>query len=210
MLTTDGREKVDKGIVSYFKNGSVDLEFGCGAFKREGFVGIDMIDYDDVDIGGNVAEIIPAIPSASCRSIYASHFFCHVLDWQSLLYEAARILDDGGELVIINPHMSNPYAYSDPTHVKFSGLYSLSYYARDEIFRRKVPLYSDVGLRLKSVQLCFKAERPFYLSYALGRVFSAVFNLTPFLSEIYEWIFSKYITCYEIRYVLINGNSTSK
>lgn len=200
---------MDKEIASYFANGSVDLEFGCGAFKREGFVGIDMIDYAGVDICGNVAEILPAIPSASCRSIYASHFFCHVSDWQNLLEEAARILEDGGELEIINPHMSNPYAFSDPTHVKFSGLYSFSYYAKDEIFRRKVPLYSDVGLRLQSAKLCFKAERPFYLSYALGRVFGVVFNLTPFLSEIYEWVFSKYITCYEIRYVLINGNPPS-
>ena len=170
--------------------------------KKTGYIGIDSISYPG-DLCGDVFEILKLIPDESCESIYASHFFCHINNWEKLLQECARILTSSGQLEIINPHFSNPYFFSDPTHVKTSGLYSFSYYARDKIHYRKVPLYKNTGFTIQKIYLCFKASKPFYLSYGFGILLSKIINLSTFIREFYEWHLTKLFSCYEIRFVLI-------
>ena len=190
-------------ILASVGHGSLKLDLGCGPTKKNGFIGIDQIDYAGVDLCGDIYEILKSIPSGSCSEIYASHFICHLSDWSELISECYRLLDVNGKLIVINPHFANPYFYSDPTHVRGSGLYSMSYFARDHIFSRTVPLYHDTGFDLYSVQLDFKASKPFYLSYAFGRVFNFIFNGFPIFKEIYEWHFSKFLNCYQVKYTLV-------
>jgi SAM-dependent methyltransferase len=189
-------------IESLFQGKNNNLELGCGPSKKEGYIGIDSIDYSCVDICGDVFEILNVIPDGSCNAIYASHFFCHIKDWERLLNECSRILCNNGSLNIVNPHFSNPFFFSDPTHIKTCGLYSFSYYAIDNMFHRKVPLYANTGFTLNSYLLVFKAPKPFYISYLVGKFFTKIFNVSCFISELYEWHLSKYISCYEVRFNL--------
>ena len=189
-------------VESLFKGENNLLELGCGNSKKQGYIGIDQINYKCVDICGDVHRALDLIPENSCSKIYASHFFCHINDWEELLNKCYRVLKTGGTLSIKNPHYSNPYYYNDPTHIKYSGLYSFNFYVKQDIFARKVPMYSYTGFKLISSKLIFKSERPFYLSYLFGKIFTKIFNLHSFLGEIYEWHFSKYIGCYEIDYLL--------
>jgi hypothetical protein len=41
--------------------------------------------------------------------------------------QIAKDLEQGELIEIIVPHFSNPHYYSDPTHVRFFGLYTMSY-----------------------------------------------------------------------------------
>lgn len=184
----------------------VVLDVGCGSKKKNvGAIGIDILDSDCVDIVGDVFDIFSEIPNACVDSIYCSHFIEHLDEVKLFLTECRRILRPGGAIVIVVPHFSNSFFYSDPTHHSFYGLYSMSYYSEDKIFRRQVPTYSRIeNLFLDSVYLNFRSIRPRYLRHLMFKFFGYIFNASPWLQEVYEECFSKFIGCYEIKFTLKN------
>jgi hypothetical protein len=107
----------------------------------------------------------------------------------------------GGTVECVIPHFSNPYFYSDPTHQRFFGLYSLSYLCRDRIFSRKVPHYGKpVGFSIETVDLHFRS--PFPIRNKLRRLFGLFVNVSNFTKEFYEENLSSLVSCYEIRWIL--------
>ncbi len=194
-------------IESLQKDGAepITLELGCGNCKRiQGSVGVDMLDYDAVDIVGDVYAVLRDMPSESVDAVYSSHFFEHVDDLSKLLDEIARVLVPGGVLEIIVPHFSNPYFYSDYTHRVFYGLYSFSYFATDKIFSRKTPTYQkQLQYELQDVRLGFKSSRSFPLRYGFKKVIlEPIFNLGNWMKEFYEENLCYLFPCYELKFVL--------
>jgi hypothetical protein len=99
------------------------------------------------------------------------------------------------------PHFSNPYFYSDPTHRRFFGLYSFSYFAEDKIFSRTIPGYSRLpDLVLQDVQLRFYS--PFRQRKRLKKFLGKIFVRTVYAMEFYEEFLSQLFPCYEIRYLV--------
>jgi len=192
--------------------GELKLELGCGSCKRnKDAIGIDVSDYECVDIVGDVYDVLRKIPSNSVSAVYSYHFFEHVEDLRALMKELARIIKEDGLLVIVTPHFSNPYYYSDYTHKNQFGLYSFSYLSSDSIFFRKVPDYNKLlEFELNKVRLIFKSPRPFYFRWGLKRLFQAIFNLNRYMMEFYEENLCYIFPCYEIRYEMIKkGHKTS-
>jgi len=183
---------------------AVEIELGCGNRKRHcQAIGIDLIDTPDVDIVGDVFEVLSRFSNDSVKAIYAYHFLEHVTDIEKLLREFERILTLGGEVLLVVPHFSSPYFYSDPTHKTFFGLYTMCYFTERHPFVRKVPTYGNsLAFEVKRVDLEFKAERPFYIRYALRRMIGLVFNASNALKELYEDMFSNIFSCYEVCYRL--------
>jgi len=135
---------VDKnGVLS--KLGSYEplvLELGCGNRKRLPYsIGIDALDYEAVDIVGDVFDVLQQFPNQSVDMITTHHFFEHIEDLNHLMTELARVMVFNGKIEIVVPHFSNPYFYSDPTHRSFFGLYTFSYYAVAPFLKRTVPTY---------------------------------------------------------------------
>ena len=121
--------------------GPVALELGCGDRKRRAeALGVDQRDLPGVDLVGDVREVLAELPDACAHHVASSHFFEHVADVRGLLHELGRVMSRGAVLEIEVPHFSNAYFYSDYTHAKTFGLYSLSYLASDPVFRRRVPI----------------------------------------------------------------------
>jgi ubiquinone/menaquinone biosynthesis C-methylase UbiE len=182
------------------------IELGCGPLKRwPGSIGIDIADGEHVDIVGDALEVLPALPAGCAKLVSSSHFLEHLPDAGPVLDEMSRVLGPGGEIEIVVPHFANPYFHSDPTHRNTLGfgLYTMSYYARDPLFRRQVPGYvRREPLTLKRVDLGFKAARPFYGRHAVKRAIGALFNSCRYLQEVWEENLCYLLPCYEIRYVL--------
>lgn len=182
------------------------VELGCGPKKRyEGSIAVDVIDGEVVDIVGDALEVLQMFPAESARLVTSSHFLEHVADPAPLLDEMARMLGPGGEIEVVVPHFSHPYFHSDPTHANRLGfgLYTMSYYAVDPIFRRQVPGYvRRQHLTLKSVDLRFKSSVPFYGRHGIKRVIGTLFNSTRYMQELWEESLCYLFPCYEIRYVL--------
>ena len=194
---------VDKANVLPHIMGRV-LDLGCGSRKRNpDHVGADVLDYEGVDIVGDAFDILAAIPDAALGGVHSYHFFEHVEDVPRLMTHLARVIRPGGELEVTVPHFSNPYYYSDSTHKGFYGLYTFSYWAVDQIFRRRVPTYQrELAFQLDSVDLFFKSPPPFVVRYGVRRAFQQLVNISSWTREFYEENLSPLIGCYEVRYRL--------
>jgi predicted SAM-dependent methyltransferase len=189
------------------KKGDYIIELGCGNTKKiENSIGIDALDYETVDIVGDVYSVLEKIPNSSISSVYSSHFFEHVTDVPLLLDEISRVLIPGGLLEIIVPHFSNPYFYSDYTHKVFYGLYSFSYLASDSILTRKTPTYQkNLNLRIENIKLGFKSSKEFVFRYGFKKIiFGNLFNSSTWMKEFYEENLCYVFPCYEITFTLRN------
>jgi len=184
--------------------GPVMIELGVGDRKRNtDAIGIDILDSPAVDIVGDALEILKLIPSGSVNSISSFHVFEHLEDISAILLQVERVLVSGGEMLTVVPHFSNPFFYSDPTHRKFFGLYTFSYYCSDKLFRRRVPGYvRSHDLELISVKLVFKSYPPRYFTHGFRKILQLVFNISIWMQEIYEDSFSHIVSCYEIKYTV--------
>jgi SAM-dependent methyltransferase len=182
----------------------VGLELGCGNSKqRSDLIGVDLLDYAGVDIVGDVYEVLRALPEGVLDEVYSSHFVEHVPDVPLLLAELARTLKKGGKLIIVVPHFSNPYYYSDLTHRTAFGLYSMSYFADDQRLSRKVPTYQrELFFSIDKVHLGFKSSPPFYGRHAFKKLVGMLVNMNSYTKELYEEMFCYLVPCYEVRYEL--------
>lgn len=183
----------------------LSLELGCGSRKRNtDAVGIDVLDYECVDIVGDVYDVLGRIPDSSVSAVYSYHFFEHLEDIEALMKELGRIIKEDGLLVVVTPHFSNPYYYSDHTHKHQFGLYSFSYLSDDLIFTRKVPRYDkSLEFDLCKVNLIFMSPRPFYVRWGLKKIVQVLVNLNRYMMEFYEENLCYLVPCYEIRYEMI-------
>lgn len=180
------------------------VELGCGDRKRiPGSIGIDMRDLPGVDLVGNAQDALRTLPSGCARLVTSSHFMEHVEDARGLLAEVARVLIPGGQVEITVPHFSNPYFYSDPTHERFYGLYTLSYWVTDPLFRRNVPHYeAPLPFTLRSAKLGFRSPKAFPIRRLLKRPLQWWVNATRGTQEFYEENLCWLLPCYEIEFRL--------
>jgi len=180
------------------------LELGCGNRKRiSDAIGIDVIDYECVDIVGDAVEVLREIPDATVDMVSSHHFLEHVTNLDILLQEVTRVMRIGGRFEVVVPHFSNPYYYSDPTHKNCFGLYTFSYLAEDHLLRKRVPQYKKtVSFSLEKIDLLFKSSPPFYFRHGVKRFLGVIFNSCRYMQEFYEENLCYIFPCYEIAYVL--------
>jgi len=181
------------------------LELGCGNRKRhQDAIGIDAIDYPAVDVVGDVYDVLARFPDGSVDAVYSYHFVEHLPDLGRFVSVLRRIVRPAGMVKAVAPHFSNPYFYSDYTHRTALGLYSFSYLATEQLFRRRVPQYlPDPGFQLTDVRLAFKAGRPFYLRHAIAVCVGWVVNSSRMTQELYERSSCYLFPCYEVEFHLV-------
>lgn len=180
------------------------LELGCGPRKVDPqAIGVDLLDFDGVDLVGDVYAALAAMPTSSISRVYTAHFLEHLPDLARLLDELGRVTAPGAPLTIIVPHFSNPFYYSDPTHRTPFGLYTMAYFCDQHLFRRAVPRYGfNSPFTVHAVKLRFKSYPPRYLRHALKQLVGAVVNSCMFALELYEENFCWLVPCYEVQYTL--------
>ncbi len=197
---------IDKsGVLQRLRDGAkLKLELGCGPRKLEAeAIGIDALDFDGVDLVGDIYDALAAMPDASIAGVHTSHFLEHLSDLPRLLAELGRVMVPGAPLTAIVPHFSNPFYHSDPTHRTPFGLYTMAYFCRQNLFRRGVPRYGfDAPFTIESVDLHFKSYPPRYLRHAFKRLVGLLVNASMYTKELYEENFCWLVPCYEVRYEL--------
>jgi hypothetical protein len=186
-------------------NNQLIIELGVGNIRKyPNSVTVDSSPLDNVDVVGDALEYLESLPDSSVQILYASHFFEHIDNPVEYLCQFSRVIRNDGVARLIVPHFSNPYFYSDPTHENSFGLYTFSYYLSDNLFTRRVPAYArcSTSLYLSSVYIRFKVPKFLFVLYPLCLLLNVVINSFPLLQELYEFILSPIIPCYEIEYVL--------
>jgi hypothetical protein len=120
----------------------IRLNLGVGRRPRDGYYGLDWIEMPGVDLVADLNEPLSALPDNSVAAMYSHHTFEHVVNFLPLLKEIHRVMVPDGPVEVVVPHFSNPYGYSDPTHVRFFGLYTFYYFADEaDQPQRKVPAF---------------------------------------------------------------------
>src|SRR6516165_1957850 len=130
------------------------LNLGSGLRRRDGFYGLDQVALPGLDILADLNEPLPELPNNSVDEIYCRHVLEHVPRLLDLLAELHRITRSSGRIEIVVPHFSNPYGYSDPTHVRFFGLYSFYHFcdAKDQPLRKVPDFYLPQRFTVESVR----------------------------------------------------------
>ena len=179
----------------------VEVELGCAGRKRHpSAIGVDIISDAGVDIQMDILEFLKKLPSESVDKYYSYHVLEHLKNLSEIMSEIQRTLKKNGEFHCVVPHFSNPYYYSDPTHVQPFGLYTFSYLTVNNKFKRDVPSYiRNNELILSDIHIVFKSPRIFIFRNIIRRVFGLIINLGPYLQEFYEENLTWLVSAYEIK-----------
>jgi len=180
---------------------SLAIEIGCGRRKKQGRVGIDCVDLPGVDIVADIEKGLSFLPDGVVDEIHCRNVLEHVDSFEHLMKEFIRVLKSDGRAHISVPHFSNPYFYSDYTHVRPFGLYTFYYFVDEKYqLRRKVPdFYSDIRIKVLSLKLKFRSSSK--LLNPLSKLWGRLVNLHSLSQEYYEGNLCYLIPCHGIEIV---------
>jgi hypothetical protein len=177
------------------------LNLGCGLKPRPGFYGVDHLPLPGVDVVADLNEPF-ALPDDSVAEVYCRHTLEHVVRFLELMAELHRVTRPAGRIEVIVPHFSNPYGYSDPTHVRFFGLYSFYYFCDPaDQPRRKVPAFYVPQRFVVETVRCRLLHRSLP-ERLLRRVVEPLINRGPAALDWYERRLCRLLPAEDIRYVL--------
>ncbi|MFO0967066.1 MAG: methyltransferase domain-containing protein [Gemmataceae bacterium] len=178
------------------------LNLGAGLRARPGDYSVDHLELPGIDVVADLGAPLSALPDNCAGAVFSNHVLEHVPNFLGLLSEIHRITQPDGLIEIVVPHFSNPYHYSDPTHVRTFGLYSFFYFADEgDQPRRKVPNFylpirfrvEEVGLRLLTGSIVTKP---------LVKAVNYLVNRGLGLLDWYERRLCRFLPAESIRYVL--------
>ncbi len=116
--------------------------------------------------------------------------------------ELHRVTRSGGRIEVIVPHFSNPYGYSDPTHVRFFGAYSFYYFcdAADQPPRAVPAFYVPQRFTVEKVECTLL--RGSLLDRAVRALVQPLVNRGFGWLDWYERRLCRWLPADSIRYVL--------
>lgn len=94
------------------------LDIGCGTRKVEGFVGVDAIEFEGVDVVHDMRVTPWPWEDDSVDEVLCSHFLEHLTGQERITFfnELYRVLKIGAKALMVTPDWSHASAYGDPTH----------------------------------------------------------------------------------------------
>lgn len=182
---------------------AIKLNLGSGPSRKQGLYSLDHLELEGVDILADLNEPLDLLPDNCTEYVYSRHALEHIQNFLPLMRELHRITKPGGRIEVVVPHFSNPYFYSDPTHVRFFGLYTMYYFVgpSKQPGSRKVPsFYSDIRFDIESIHIEFygnslldKVVAPFMLRFV---------NHSISFQDFYERRLCHLFHAWQIRYVM--------
>jgi hypothetical protein len=96
----------------------VKLDLGAGKNKKEGFLGVDVLSFEGVDVVANLGDDVWPWEDSSVDEVHCSHMLEHLTAKQRIHFanELHRVLKQGCKAAIITPHFASVRAYGDLTH----------------------------------------------------------------------------------------------
>lgn len=185
------------------KEKRIIIELGPGKLKQNSdAIGIDICKKESVDYVTDLNKGLIFLENDSVDEIQAFYFLEHVSDLELFMLEIYRVLKKDGKLIAKVPHFSNPYFYSDYTHQKFWGLYTIEYFTKNSLFKREVPkYYNTIEFELIDIKIIFASS--FRIRNKIKKLFQYIFNLNRYIQELYEenfvYLFPSYELYFEIK-----------
>ncbi len=179
------------------------LELGSAGNQRDGYYGLDHLPLSGVDIVADLNAPLSLIPDNSVSHVFTRHVLEHVDQFLPLMKELHRVAAPGCVIEIVVPHFSNPYYYSDPTHVRFFGLYTMNYFVAPEkqpVLRKVPAFYSDTRFEVEQIKFYF--YRMTLLDRVVVPILRALVNRSFAMQNMYERRLCRFYHAAEIGYRL--------
>jgi hypothetical protein len=115
----------------------IRLDIGCGKNKKAGFIGVDAIQFDGVDVVFNAGTDRWPYEEGSVEEIHASHFIEHLTNFEGryervhFFNEVYRVLKKGCKATLVFPHWASNRYYGDPTHKEPFSEFGFYYLSKD-------------------------------------------------------------------------------
>ncbi|MFZ3484835.1 class I SAM-dependent methyltransferase [Sphingomonas sp. 3-13AW] len=194
---------LNKAVLDDINQGRpLSINLGCGQRPKPGFYGVDIVEMDGVDIVADLNEGLSQFPDNSVGEIVTQHVLEHVREFMPLMREIHRIVRPGGKVSITVPHYSNVFGFSDPTHVRFFGLYTMFYFVdtADQPNRKLPVFYTDTRFKIDSIFINFYRDGLF--DKVMGKIMSILVNRNIGWQHFYEHRLSSLYHADEITYVM--------
>jgi len=94
------------------------IDMGCGRCKKEGYIGVDCIEFEGVDLVLDAGKEKWPWKNNSVEDVYCSHMMEHLEPAERIHFvnELYRVLKKGKEAWIQVPYWGSARAYGDLTH----------------------------------------------------------------------------------------------
>ena len=125
------------------------LEVGCGDNKREGYLGMDMVKLDGVDVVHDMNISPWPFDDNTFNEIIFDDVLEHSKNFLGILSEVYRVSAPNATIKISLPHYSSDNMYSDPTHTIFFSSRSFNYF--DKSLNYKHSFYLE-GVNFKIIK----------------------------------------------------------
>lgn len=114
------------------------VDFGCGTSKKTGFIGVDILKLDGVDIVHSLTTFPYPFEDNSLDEIWMDNCLEHLPNPIRVIEELWRISKNETKITIAVPYFRSHYAFIDPTHVNFFGVNWFNYFDPKHIFQKKM------------------------------------------------------------------------
>lgn len=125
----------------------IRIDLGAGKNKKEGFLGVDAIPFEGVDVVCHIGQDIWPWADGSVEEAHCSHTLEHLTNlngaWERTHFfnELYRVLKPGAKCTLIIPHWASNRYYGDPTHKEpFS---EMGFYYLDKTWRMANAPHAD-------------------------------------------------------------------
>lgn len=106
------------------------LDLGCGQNKRDGFIGVDIWDGENVDMVCDLFRFPWPFDDDTVEEVVASHVVEHIPHWRPwfpagrdglflFMDEIWRICRHDAKVEIVHPYAFSGRAFQDPTHERY-------------------------------------------------------------------------------------------
>lgn len=121
------------------------LNLGAGSQPREGYVNVDTVQQDGIDVVWDLNKVPWCWEDNSVTAIEAFDIFEHVDDPIAFMTECHRILKLGKYLHIHTGYYLNPDSFTDPTHKRFPTENTFDYWCKGTYLKERYgKAYGDV------------------------------------------------------------------
>lgn len=113
------------------------VDLGCGDYKKQGFVGLDIMPTTSTDIVCDFETESLPFEDNSVDEFNATHTLEHIKNLLWLMDEVYRCLKVGGVFTVEVPLFPDTGAIKDPTHVRFFVPESFDYFDRNWDYEKR-------------------------------------------------------------------------
>lgn len=127
------------------------IDLGCGNSKRPGFIGVDLLPLQTVDICHDLTKFPYPFNDNEIDIIWMDQVLEHLPNPIKVLEEIYRICKPNAEVNIGVPYFRSFYSVIDPTHVNYFSVQWFNYFDPDHFFYNKYQ-YSKIKYKIEGIQ----------------------------------------------------------